>query len=631
MYIHPSNLRLYCQPYKTEMPDARTLATFWPHETTGRGFISPALNHFILRSMGVEGLITKLYRIGPARQAILKSYVVAGQNAESIAQRMASASWQFKVAQHPRRKNALIVDSGLQWLHTRPARDQLFSNLGEMQAKLASEAIRLGAYLLPSGIRVSGEPWRYSLVPDQHRIEPNDLIEQAVFCNLLRYNAPLLIAATGRAGVDPNGVESIHSRVVLDGAYFPSRAWTSTSTQHVAAITAYLRKSEGIPRLDFLEVTPHNYDGILMVETALMDGQFLLSSVRASALLYQALFLRARRLARGGMQVSSIAQPLFERNRSRIAAFGPQGMLQPGRSSAGQELVRLVEDLKEELQTLEAEFEEFQSLVLGLVLRRLGYPAMRNENDLFRELIRTAEKGSQFAAWMTQQLLKTKTNDLLSSKNHSRQPQLANRIADSWKQWLASPPRSNRHSSSDIPTLTGHRERPGPVSVGMRNVRNHPQDSRKPAPNPAEKLLEALKQTKGMPTVNDRIAVLEAFAKSASPEQLGFLVSRLSQPQRSELEQLLAPGSAKCRAMQPSSALWQDPVASASLQQARDSGISYFAIESAEKDEANLKVWINELKRQTPKDLKIFLWRRRHFPRQVRQELLIVRKNNQAH
>jgi len=526
--------------------------------------------------------------------------------------------------QYPRRRTALLVDTGLLWLHTRQARDQLFLNFGEFQAKLAAEVFKLGAYLLPSGVRISADPWRFFLAADQHRIEASDAIEQAMFCNLLRFNAHLLIAASGRAGVDSSGVESTHSRLVLDGAHFPCRAWISTSSEHIDTIAAYLRKFEGIPQLDFLEVAPQTHEGSFVVKTTLMDGQFLLSSVRASALLYQALFLRARRFARDGLSAPSISQHIVERNRSRVAAFGTQAMVQPGHKSAAQALIALVEDLRNELQALEAEFEEFQSVVLGLSLRGLGYPAVRNENDLFRDLMRQSpQDGAQFATWITQHLVSAKATDLLSQRNYSRQPQVAETIAQSWKQWLA----STRPTAAKP---VDYEREPGQRTVDSRRyARKGPQESQAVRANPATRLLDALRPTKGRTTATDRVEALDNFSRVASPEQLGFLASRLPPEQRSELQQLLAPGSDKCKASQPSSLFWQDPVASASLQEARNKGMSWFAVESAESDEMNLKAWVCELRKQTPMGLELFVWRRRHFAARVRQELLLT-KNKEA-
>ena len=67
---------------------------------------------------------------------------------------------------------------------------------------------------MPSAVRLTkGRPWHDFLCGDGHFLETLDDTEKEVFSNLMREQTPLLIALTGRAGVEPEGVEPLDPAV----------------------------------------------------------------------------------------------------------------------------------------------------------------------------------------------------------------------------------------------------------------------------------------------------------------------------------------------------------------------------------------------------------------------------------
>jgi hypothetical protein len=377
-------------------------------------------------------MLTRVYRYGPARQAISKGYVVAGPEPERIVENVVRG--QASLLQRgagvtlralPRQANVIWFDTGFVWLHTARARAARFAELEEAVKAVAAAVRQAGALLLPNAVRTaSADSWKPFLCSDQHILLTSGELETATLCNLLRLHLPVLIALTGRAGAAPEGVETLGSRRLSDSTHLHAPHYLiSASPQHLKRVRECLRRDEGVPGMEFLDVYPAtNGDSAgNLVEINFNDGQMLLSTVRAHALLYQALLIRARRRASEERLIPAINQRILRRNRACAIADGMQARFEdepddfrdnrPGNGGqrdrrqgrdrrgapfstqkryrrAGLVLLEIVEQLQYEFQVLEAEYSEIAPLVQGPTLRRLGRASLQNESDLLRMLHR---------------------------------------------------------------------------------------------------------------------------------------------------------------------------------------------------------------------------------------------------
>lgn len=406
-------------------------------------------------------MLTRLYRHGPTRQSISKGYVVAGPSPERIVQQVlgeqSSLPGQTAVTLRaaPRQPTVVRLDTGMASLHTFRARESLFAGLAQAVGALAAGVARAGGMLLPNAVNPSeGEPWGPYLCDDLHRLQTSDELETAAFCNLLRLELPTLIAASGRAGVGPRGVQSGGSRRLAESTqHHPPHYLVSASPEHLARVTGCLQRDEGLPSLGLLDVYPASpgEGSPPFVELRFNDGQALLSTVRAQALLYQAMFIRARRRSRDEQIFPAADQRVLQRNRSRAIAEGMQARFEedegdgrrrgaPGvaHETARAALLTLIEKLQYEFQVLEVEYSEIAPLTLGATLRRLGRAGLQNENDLLRMVHRQrqGEPPAQMAARMV--FDPASAGDLLSW-NEQLFPAAAAEVRDWWEQFLRTP------------------------------------------------------------------------------------------------------------------------------------------------------------------------------------------------
>jgi hypothetical protein len=448
-------------------------------------------------------LLTKLYRFGPSRQAILKGFVVAGDEAARIADRLCAAGSPAQVLAserglslrtEKRSPGALWVDTGLRWLHSAAARASALRATEDVVSALMAEARTAGALLLPNAVRPAPPSgWSPFLCGDIHQVDVSSDVEKATYCNLLRAHLPELIALTGRAGVGPEGIEAVGSRRLCESdQHLTARPFASVSPRYLAHLRRSLLRDDGIKRFDLLDVNPNVSDaGAGPVELRFVDGQIRPGTAFVHALVFQALFIRARRLASRGRAVHSSPQRVVEQQRSLVMAYGPAAVLERagakagdtegkegraqsrGREGRGQDtkgrvsrelvkakdggdrtrpggrardrLLALLEDLSLEFITLEVSYDELAPIVLGASLRAVGLMGLENESDLVREKLGRAspEPGAHLAI-VDQLMSKTQGPvtelDPLTRLNEQRFAKEARTVREAW-QVMLTPPR----------------------------------------------------------------------------------------------------------------------------------------------------------------------------------------------
>jgi hypothetical protein len=366
--------------------------------------------------------LTRLYRLGPTAQRVRKGYVLVGA-ANAVRQLLDDTSRRSPangvvIESSSVSPRAVVLDTGWRWMHDKPARERVRSDLVEAVASLSALAAKKGCTLLPNAVRPHGEPtWQDWLVGDDHQIAMLDDVEREVATNYFRKFAPVLVAITGRAGID-GGTEPLGSRRLAEsGEHLATRYLASTSARHLSLVETELRRTTGIRDLRTMDVhplgAPNPGSDIPSFVVRCVDGQAFVSTTLAHAILMQALAMAARRLTRSGRREGNFDHRLLERRRSaailqgidaRVDSEPPERdrkaqnpPIRKGRVSLGVLAVELLDELMFELGTLEVSFGEIAPLAAwSSLLADSALP--RTETELLARMISTTGTDSAPAA-----------------------------------------------------------------------------------------------------------------------------------------------------------------------------------------------------------------------------------------
>lgn len=412
-------------------------------------------------------MLTRLYRYGATKQTVIKGYIVDGENPSAIIREIAKLSpfqigkTSYQIRTFPRYPKAIYIDAGARWTHSRAVRDEFWNEFVYVSAHIGEKVRSLGGILLPNAVRPSSDKqWRDYVCDDIHILQTGDDLETAVFCNLLRNNLPALIALTGNAGATANQVHAVGSQRLSESVqqYTPHHL-ISAAPVYLKRVQECLRNDFGVQNLNFLDVYPLLNESGTATSVVLRfnDGQTFLSTVRAQAILYQALFISARRRARQGHIPSAIDYKILTRNRARAIAEGLKAQFEPepprenyrdnkrpplekkfAQPRATAVLVKLFEQLQNELQTLEVEYDEIAPIVLGLTLRKMGRASLSIESDWLKvagQGIR-ANNGS-LREYLSQMIINSNNGQDLKYWNEKWSSASAQEVREWWERFLS--------------------------------------------------------------------------------------------------------------------------------------------------------------------------------------------------
>jgi len=540
--------------------------------------------------------LVKVYRNGPTRQRITKGYLIHSDQ-PNVAQEIAR-SWSqtsptgLKLSWSPRRPNQILAGTELQWLHNRQARQQVASLFAETVATLEREVQRKGGELLPNAFRASqSSSWTSAVTGDEHFIATNSDVEREVSCNLFRLYSPALIALSGRSGFTSTGKEGIASRrLSISTEHFGARYFASVSPRHLGRVTHELRRQSGISRIDMLDVAPESDDSPegQGLKVRCIDGQILISSSIAHALLCQAIALRARRIVRDGRRVGAAPQPFIDDNRARATAFGlnarfeverqtrpgqRQGRETPVFRSAGDAVLDMIAELIPELQTLEADYDEIAPLVLGLSLRGMGLAGIRNENDLLAVTLPNGATWPKVAerlrGWREEE--RSSATNSLRTANEQRYGAAAKHVHDWWRTLLHQPTGSSSDKGTGKQKPTPSRQRP-------------PDRRRGPDPRQlANQLYDSLQRPGSGLTDEDRAALLSRYRASGGHADLDDLLSCMGRQRANDARVLLLPGGAPI-VLDRRAIAWGEEPATRALQRLKDGHLVLLRCEAPRPD-----------------------------------------------
>ncbi|GII90253.1 hypothetical protein [Sinosporangium siamense] len=408
--------------------------------------------------------LTQLYRDASLRQRISKTYVILGRQAAQIAERLATSPPPLPLVEgrpctlltDKNLPGAVWIDTGPVWLFGPAVRARVASALGTAVSRLAKRVAELGGTLVPAAYVAEEEQPKGWLSPDLHAVEVLTDMQRELVTNLLRQHSPSLIALSGRAAHGPRGVDPQGSRRLADSSnQLTTRYITSFSQAHLSRVQENLRRFEGVSDLALMDVNPlgDSRTGLRNVSVSLFDGQTLIGTTMAHAILLQAISMRARAMERMGRRVGAIPHRIVDLNRSRAIASGlsatflveagdgrPGGKAgrSPGERQAGGEALKLFTQLIPEFRALDVHYAELSPLLSGLVGYGSRRPAVRGENDLMlvwrrktSHRLEPKEMGRLLSdpAWLT--------TDHVSAANHQAAPGPTALVAAEWTARLA--------------------------------------------------------------------------------------------------------------------------------------------------------------------------------------------------
>jgi hypothetical protein len=566
-------------------------------------------------------MLVKLYRWGPSRCVIRKSYVFVRPRECRFTPSQLRSETPLRILPHHATESVIRIECAEPiWLHNPVARKKFFQSLARAVSELGEEARRAGGFLVPCGVQLRNLRWDQVLDSDLHIIETFNVEEQTIYTNLLRLFSDCLIAVGGRAGIRPDGSANANSRLRIESiGRFSPRFWVSTEPRFVSLAEAQMRAEQGIPNLDALEVVPR-FDGLpLGVVSSLIDAQAFPTSVRAFSILHQAIYLRARRMAGTGVTAPSARQEILERNRSRAVSDGLQARFEPGAKPAREVFLDLVESLREEFQVLEADVDELAPIIIGVHLRSLGFGAFQSENEVLQDALHNCA-GSH---WRPEELLselltRAGLRDLQLERNQQAYKAIVSELLDWWKSWLKSSTPATRHDSAARKPLRD--EQPQGRERECHSLLKHHK-------RPGDVLLELFNRASRHGGNAERAALLRTFQKRTSTVELGLAMSQIAPEDRLAVASWIAPNAAQVKAIIPDSQFWANPRAAELLVRCREKRIAILAVEVAQKDEPQLREWLAELRKQMPQGFEMFPWARPRHGGKLRQEIILVGMN----
>lgn len=362
-------------------------------------------------------MLVQVYRSGAIQQRIIKGFVVEGEKVSEVLSDLSNSRRRFNglelIYSTKKSPTAISIDTGMVWFHTVKAREKVLFQLHGAILELDEYLKSSNCTLLPNAVKVENKTWKTNLINDRHYLAIQNNVEKEVFCNLFRELSPYLIALNSRAGVSDTGIEKIGSRRLLESQnHFTSRYIATLSTKHLEKVKQNLRRYDGVSNIELLDINPLGDNSVpSSVEIRSNDGQSILASVRAQAILYQALYIFSKRKVRNGERIEYTPQRKIEKNRARAITQALNGKFELLRqysknktdvkyTFANDEFLKLLNTLTKEFQILEVEYAEIAPIVLGLSLREMRLTGIRNENELY--MVLSKQKTWSASNWLTE-------------------------------------------------------------------------------------------------------------------------------------------------------------------------------------------------------------------------------------
>jgi len=359
-------------------------------------------------------------------------------------------------------------------------RDEFINRLARATGILIQVTRRAGYRLTAAGVNpfaADTESLLPALCADLHQIEMFDDGEIERIYNLYRQFLAELLAISTHAAVYGGAIQKDFSlRMRVNPASFLPRYLSQFSSEHLDKLRSMMRKDYGLTDLRQMDVNPLAGDPNKLtqdntpllsqtpaaVELRFVDAQCAYPFVRAQLILFQAIAMYGRALARRGRRLPYMRDQVIDENKALAVQSGPGAILKPDekfKKDDGKQgysfhdhgtperattalLMALDGLLLPYLRALGCQYCELAPIVLGAELRRQGRQCFANYAEYQQYLYYThSERFGSVFQQQVEQLLTSPNLDYVTDYNQRTYSDRAIEIEHEWTEKLKPRPR----------------------------------------------------------------------------------------------------------------------------------------------------------------------------------------------
>lgn len=315
--------------------------------------------------------------------------------------------------------------------------------------------------------RTSDSKQTPSFCADIHQIEIFDEGEMERVYNLFRQFLPEILAISANSPIYEGSLKNIASyRMRENPQSFLPYYLSQFATTQIDRLKRMMRKNHALGDLELMDVNPLSGEEFLAaqpvlkktaaaIELRFVDAQCSYSFVRAQIVLFQAIAIYGRDLARQGRRLFTIRDQTIDLNKALAFKDGASAMLQPDKNAKSRHLDKrkeyyfydknkserattvLLMDIEGCLMTalrnLDCQPWELFPILLGAELRREEKSCIANYAELQQFLYHTQKNGFATAfQHITREALSSPTLDIISDYNRQNHVELSKDFELKW-------------------------------------------------------------------------------------------------------------------------------------------------------------------------------------------------------
>lgn len=438
--------------------------------------MAPTLNQIILNGASRHRLNKGFMLVGDGRRPV--EVASRDEVVRAVNQQMAGQEYLRGFGAEGRAEHPSLVGLVTPFLHVYdpPSREAFINKLATGTNYLRQAAYRAGYRLMTAGVNPyskEGGGQAAALCADYHQVEVYDDGEIERIYNLYRQFLPELLAISAHASVYGGEVQKDFStRMRLSPSSFLPRYLSQFTYGHLRRLERMMRKDYGLADLRQMDVNPlggdpgrlTQTDSPLLGETAaavelrFVDSQCSYPFIRAQIILFQAVAVYGRSLARQGKRLPFMHDEVIDVNKALAIQGGAGAILKPdpkfkqdggGRGfwyhdrgtpeRATTALLSVVEGLLlQALRDLRCRIEELAPIILGAELRRRGKRCLGNYAEYQQYVYYTHRRDfPNVFQQHVEHLLSSPALDYAVDYNRATYADLAAEIEREWAQRLA--------------------------------------------------------------------------------------------------------------------------------------------------------------------------------------------------
>jgi gamma-glutamyl:cysteine ligase YbdK (ATP-grasp superfamily) len=412
---------------------------------------------------------------GKALENQARSQLISSARQKMISDRPALSEFMFEAsATDP---NVVEIVTPFHPVYTVNQRNVYIQKIAHATLYLQKVAEAAQCQLIASGVnpfsRTNEDKQTPSFCADLHQIEIFDEGEMERIYNLFRQFLPEILAISANSPIYGGSLKNIASyRMRENPQSFLPYYLSQFATTQIDRLKRMMRKEHALADLKLMDVNPLHGEELLAshpilqktaaaIELRFVDAQCSYSFVRAQIILFQAIAIYGRDLARQGRRLFTIKDQVIDLNKALAYKDGASAMLQPDKNQKPTHLdkrkeyyfydkdkperattVLLIDIegcLMTALRNLDCQPWELFPIVLGAELRREEKSCIANYAELQQFLYHTQQ--NRFASafqHIAREALSSPTLDIISDYNRQNHVELSQNFELKWLEKLTS-------------------------------------------------------------------------------------------------------------------------------------------------------------------------------------------------